>query len=122
MLHTGPGNHVRKDARLERLHGGGLGILLVIEAEQMQRAVHQHVRPVGGNRLALLRCLVATTLAQTTISPSKAKGVSAGSPATWPAGNDSTFVALSWSRYSRFNAWISVGIDDAHRDLDASRR
>ena len=43
-----------QDFRFHTFHFGGLRIFLMVKSEQMQGAVHEHVRPVALQRLALL--------------------------------------------------------------------
>ena len=84
-----------QDFHFEALHAPRWRGALVVVAEQVQRAVHHHVRPVRREGLALLARLArATTGAQITRSPS-------GRPRPAPrgeAGNDSTLVGLSLPR------------------------
>ena len=82
---------------LAPLHAARVARALVVVADQVQRAVHDEVRPVRAHALALRARLGAQHAGQMTRSPSgcaRMRRVPRGSA----AGNDSTLVGLSWPR------------------------
>ena len=46
-----------QDARLQCFHGSCLRVFFVIEPQEVQRAMHQHMRPVGRDGFSLFRGL-----------------------------------------------------------------
>ena len=94
-----------KDAPLGLFHHFRLGIGLMIIADQMQDAMHNEMRHVIGERLALvLQPRAATVSAASTTSPSI--GGSALPALAGKAGKDSTLVGLSLPRHPALSVRI----------------
>ena len=58
-----------KDFRLERFHSLRVGLVLVVEAQKMQHAVHDEMRGMVGDRDALALRLPLTVSEASTMSP-----------------------------------------------------